>query len=567
MNNKLQAYFDYFDKHYTVENWYKSLKKWVDIAKKIKDKVSEETFNTDENQKKINLEIILSDQSNGEIKTVASFFDRYLFYQNNGLGNIGQGVIWESENNKHKSKILERCNAHVLIDLLKSNNIFVAEKLINSLTEGINRNYEAAKIRFLRSLFPGQIAAIDAPNKLNRLKIALESKLKIVFQGSTFELHEQLMKSINSTDFYKKQIFFWEIYYMLNNDLNLKKAIVYYGAPGTGKTFKAKKVAEEFIDRHRMNLLQSGPNNNYQIQTVQFHPSYSYEDFMEGIRPGTNSQLSLHIGTFKAFCKKAGLHEMALYKDEEFLSNKKFKEVDYNFSLIKVSELTNNQKALLAIPDDIAEGLAIEEVIEPAFFIIDEINRAELSRVFGELMYSLEYRGYNGKIKTQYAYLNKDGSSESTYFWEYGEDWFFIPQNVYIIGTMNNIDRSVDSFDFTLRRRFMWEEVKPHYDVITSVLSQHGIKKDIIDSLKKSLRDLNQKIEKEDLLGKDYRIGHSYILELRKMRNDRFETSNEAKEFLWKDFIKPLLEEYLRGLGDEGKAKEKLNSFKLGFGL
>ncbi len=283
---------------------------------------------------------------------------------------------------------------------------------------------------------------------------------------------------------------------------------------------------------------------------------------MEGIRPTTdgNGKLLLFNGTFKEFCKKEGCKEIELYSDSDFLEM--FKEKEYDFSQIKISELLDHQKKILKIPDGLAEELTIQEIIEPAFFIIDEINRAELSSVFGELMYSLEYRGYNGKIKTQYAYLNKDEKAESVYFWENGEDWFFIPQNVYIIGTMNNIDRSVDSFDFALRRRFMWKEIEPDYDVISTELKKKSWKDEIIEDLKKSLKELNDKIEHDDLLGKDYRIGHSYILELRKVSNDKYSSKKEVKDFLWNDFIKPLLEEYLRGLGDSNKVVYKLEGKK-----
>ena len=183
------------------------------------------------------------------------------------------------------------------------------------------------------------------------------------------------------------------------------------------------------------------------------------------------------------------------------------------------------------------------------------------------LFRSLEYRGYNGKIKSQYSYLNKDKEEENVFFWENSQNWFFIPQNVFVIGTMNNIDRSVDSFDFALRRRFIWKEVEPNYGIITSILTEHGIAEEIVTKLKDSLVAINSEIQNDPLLGKDYRIGHSYVLELKKTRSDRFETIREVRVFLWNDFIMPLLEEYLRGLGDDKKATDKLNSFKQIFGL
>lgn len=536
--NKIQAYFDYFDKYRGVENWgwYKSLTYWINIASEIKNIVISDTEIKGKSNEEINK--IISDKSDNKLKTVGDFFDRFLFYQDNGLGNIGQGVIWDSEDNPHKTAIKEKINKDYFIELLQCKDISQADTKIDNIIEG--KNYEAAKIRLLRALFPADFAAVDAPNKLWRLLNALKDKLNISTNGNNVQRHQELMHLVDCADLNKKQIFFWELFDMLENNLNLKKAIVYYGAPGTGKTFKAKNIAKQFIDQHRIKI-ESKTKNNYQVKTVQFHPSYSYEDFIEGIRPSSDKSLKLFNGTFKEFCKTAGEKEINLYKDIDFINNDSFKERDYRFSLIKVSELNDNQKQILGIESTMPDGITIEEVIEPAFFIIDEINRAELSRVFGELMFSLEYRGYNGKIKTQYSYLNNE-SDDSVYFWDNSEDWFFIPQNVYIIGTMNNIDRSVDSFDFAMRRRFRFIEIKS--DERLEMLDALGeVKEEAI----RRMTALNNEISNVEELNENYHIGASYFLKL------KYLTFNQ----LWTDYLQPLLQEYVRGMYDEDGIMEK----------
>ena len=553
--NKLQGYFDYYKNNKLFhKGWYENLKKWVGFVQVIKQELKDKDF--DENT----VNTLLAEKSNNEIKDINGFFEGFLFEQHNFLGNIGQGVIWDSNDNPHKTEIKNKIGFDFFVGLLKGDNSEIAEASINEcLKVQSDKNYNAAKFRLLRALFPEQLSATDAPNKLDsRIKL-INDKLGIKIEGNNvLEWHKNLMQNIKSDDIYLKQMFFWDIKNMLDNNLNLKKAIIYYGAPGTGKTYKAKQVAKRFIDEHR--LKSGNPNGIYSIETVQFHPSYSYEDFIEGIRPSAEKELKLFNGTFKQFCKKSAKIEAELYKSKGFLE--KYKDINFDFSLIKVNELTPEQKGILGIEgNNFAEEITISEVIEPAFFIIDEINRAELSRVFGELMYSLEYRGYNGMIKTQYAYLNKDENAENIYFWENGEDWFFIPQNVFIIGTMNNIDRSVDSFDFALRRRFSWEEVNPDFKIVRELLT-----KDWKDSLAEAFEKLNNQIENDELLGKDYRLGHAYGLQIKPIEGD-FESATEAKTFLWSEFMKPLLEEYLRGMGDAKKANEKIANFQKTFGV
>ena len=200
----------------------------------------------------------------------------------------------------------------------------------------------------------------------------------------------------------------------------------------------------------------------------------------------------------------------------------------------------------------------VSDAVPPFFFIIDEINRAELSRVFGELMYCLEYRGIKGKgsVKTQYANLN----NEQTGMRKTDQGYlFFIPTNIYLIGTMNTIDRSVESFDFALRRRFRWEEVMPDTGLLRYHLKQFGKE---WDNLADNLEKLNTKIEETALLGRDYQIGHAYLMNL---KYDPSLTVAQVRERVWDDSILPLLQEYLRGTG--GKETELIRSFGTAFGV
>ena len=168
--------------------------------------------------------------------------------------------------------------------------------------------------------------------------------------------------------------------------------------------------------------------------------------------------------------------------------------------------------------------------------LIDEINRGEISKIFGELFFSIDpgYRGEKGSVSTQYANLHEN------------DEKFYIPENVYIIGTMNDIDRSVDTFDFAMRRRFRFVEITAE--------SQLGMLDDVLgdkaEEAKARLRNLNAEIEKVQELNSHYHIGPSYFLKLEEVDFDY--------ELLWSDYLKPLLEDYLRGSYEEVEILETL---------
>lgn len=357
----------------------------------------------------------------------------------------------------------------------------------------------------------------------------------------------------------KINIFVWELYTYMANPFSLKKQVVRYGPPGTGKTYEALLQAQLQFDLWRAEFdPDSALNPDGHIQKVQFHPSYGYEDFMEGLRPDIvdgQSRLRLQNGIFKELCRRAARWELDVLRVcPEF--EKDFTKV---WAVLTIGELLPHKAKLgehweVLLKQNGNQNVA--DAVPPYFLIIDEMNRAELSRVLGELMFCLEYRGIKGAVQTQYARLNDavTGMVEKD-----GGFLFFVPHNVYVIGTMNTIDRSVESFDFALRRRFRWEPVLPQMEVLRHHLLQTKPRGWL--ELAHNLECLNEAISQETLLGPDFQIGHTYLMELNYPRELGHP---QVRSKVWEDFIAPLLEEYLRGTG---KAAELNESFKHAFGI
>lgn len=289
------------------------------------------------------------------------------------------------------------------------------------------------------------------------------------------------------------------------------KNMILHGAPGTGKTY----MTEETI-KARKNI-----EGNSEYELVQFHPSYGYEDFIEGIKPVGLSEgqmrFELKNGVFKQMCIVA-------------------------FENLKESQ-TDKSKP------------------KTYYFIADEINRAELSRVFGELLLCLEDDKrlrfdkdgnlQGTKVKTPNSALWKDEHCMT-----YKDEKFFgVPENIYFIGTMNDIDRSVDSFDMALRRRFVWKHYRCDYDVIDENYKKDGNDADTVREYVEICEKLNEHITKGFKLNDSYELGQSYFMKPKKLIQKELDK-------VWQENIASLLKEYLRAEYSQDEIAVKLSEAK-----
>lgn len=452
--------------------------------------------------------------------------------------------------------------------------------------------------------------------------------------------------------------------------LKANKNLILTGAPGTGKTYLAKKIAE---------IMEA----DYEF--VQFHPSYDYTDFVEGLRPTSpdgngNIWFERKDGVFKRFCKNAfesasivksvnirperkivndvqndksslfedvyssivddikcgkikttnwnnrsrfnveikngriyyedrfekeynikrmfnycirkGIYDVGDWERDDFwnlvdkVTDGRTKTVDYTRYgwilqelLTRAKKLNQTQSNLVNpllgndhkyVHPDIIQPVSVSEaedkkdilahannyIHKEHVFIIDEINRGELSKIFGELFFSIDpgYRGKKGLVKTQYQNLITD-KSDPFY------DGFYVPENVYIIGTMNDIDRSVESMDFAMRRRFAWKEVRA--DENTGMLDDLGsMKLDVVAKMNR----LNEAIWNDatndgiEGLSRAYHIGGAYFRKLKLYLNDDFSNKDEAYRKLWDNHLRGVLFEYLRGSIDAAENMKMLEN-------
>lgn len=392
------------------------------------------------------------------------------------------------------------------------------------------------------------------------------------------------------------------------------KNIIFRGAPGTGKSYLAKEIAADIISNGYFDdytLLSE--EQKQQVEFVQFHPSYDYTDFVEGLRPKVNDDgtmgFELQDGIFKRFVDRARKNLENSQKTKEIIEKESsvreaiteffstielgvdsFKTINGNEFFItsvddqhihisipgnatvnslclsvdelrqmlesgvkfdKIKDITTFfgktfatqaysydfalYKAIQAKAKKHTKTVIRQKELKKYVFVIDEINRGEISKIFGELFFAIDpgYRGHSGEVSTQYSNLHLNPN-----------DKFYVPENVYIIGTMNDIDRSVDSFDFAMRRRFRFIELKADERLeMLALLEDEALEAEAI----KRMTALNQAIANVDELNENYQIGASYFLKLKTFTFDQ----------LWTDYLQPLLQEYIQGMYDEASIMKK----------
>lgn len=536
----------------------------------------------------------------------------------------------------------------------------VRDTMRSIIVQGGGRKTKAAINRMLITFCPDILIRIPNEDKtkefIKLLKPFSDSENPLIIQEDWVD------NSIHIMEFLKKQLgeltkkrTLWDVYvYLKESDiekenknmfdkfiflLETNKNLILTGAPGTGKTYLAKEIAKAMgcIDE--------------EIGFVQFHPSYDYTDFVEGLRPFSDGKGNLGFerkdGVFKEFCKlskktrenntksifditfdalcddiKDGkIVNVPLKSKKEStrlstngpdmikwdapntgdissnaVSRERLKKLYNEYrtldGLMKIENINDSIRKVIggcntsmyyAVLQEILKRIdTSNEVISELsrdykkpkldigktnkkfVFIIDEINRGEISKIFGELFLSIDpgYRGEydrNGndnKVQTQYQNLipkegDKDFDPQNADIFRYG---FYVPENVFIIGTMNDIDRSVESMDFAMRRRFAWQEVTAEESYANMIENDpdYALFK---DEIKQRMFSLNKAIAETEGLDEAYQIGAAYF---RKYLD--YQDKDNPFECLWNNHLKGLLFEYLRGNRRAKELLEKLHN-------
>jgi hypothetical protein len=537
---------------YLVEQWNK-----FEIKIENKDKIDNcfksyiDKINSDEDDNKLKLEEYTNRINDGT--TECDYFCTFIENKSSklyGSASAGSATYFgikknDDEDTYYISKKVngnkENKNATIqeaetaFIKVLKNLKVLVQEKLTENNKTKIFKEVEENNVITSKVMLRKIVAMYnnsdflyaysdDAINIIYEFFVNKDAKTNIEKNYEVTKIIKQIFtqESNKNVDTYmiKLSKFIWSIF---GSTIQLEaKNMILHGAPGTGKTYSIKNTVKNII-------LKQGGSITKQLVFTQFHPSYSYEDFIDGIKPTgiENGQMNFELknGQFKELCRIA---------------------------TIKLIEERKNGKST--------------EELTKFFFVADEINRAELSRVFGELLicleddYRIDFDKKGNILKEENLIITQNASLDNNPVYKKDDkNYFGVPININFIGTMNDIDRSVDSFDMALRRRFFWKEIRCSYDFIDTLFNNKDYT-EICKSLNRYITGYKEdnKLTKIDNIGKykslnlgtSFELGHAYFR--------ISEVTNMNINKLWDSKIKPLLKEYLRAEYSQDEIGKKL---------
>jgi hypothetical protein len=421
-------------------------------------------------------------------------------------------------------------------DILKALNKYSKITILDAIINALEVLGEATPQEILEEIDRSESFNFGAEEPLNIIRNRLRNHCKGT--NNTISQHLYFYRSNN-----KYGLLSGPIYVSHNSTLlKFKKQTIFYGPPGTGKTYQTKRNAVEAIGNDQMQYSnQNEINQQYdelkakgQIEFITFHPSYSYEEFVEGITvdikttgEATNElRYKLKQGIFKRMVIKSIAKALDPEQSDDELESISLKVLMENYRKT-IDEITSDTTDLME-KSTITKKWWDEK---PRFvLIIDEINRGDISKIFGELITLLEADKRLGM------------ENELTAKLPYSQDNFGIPPNLYIVGTMNTADKSIALIDIALRRRFAFIEMAPDFKILEKHIENHkSTLEEVYEGLSKSIKAIkriNERICTDSSVGRDRQIGHSFL----------FKVQNEDDLILvWKHELLPLLEEYYYG--------------------
>ena len=555
--NEWQNYYDLIDNGLTVDRWLK-------------------------NDEKEYLPYFLEGKEKFFGRARLANFEQAMLYQYTGKDENRDGKYYSAyQGNKYfedKDKVKDDFEKHVrpllkgIIDAKTMDKVYEMEK--NTEYDRFRSKQILRKISVLNSVMDDSYG-YEYKNKFlwvygdDSLEI-IAKVLGVEFDSSkTFFYNNQVIyehakklagiddKSMTKEEYHKLTYFLWSLREKGAAELTDFNSIniIYNGAPGTGKTYSVTRAIKKLQNLH------SETYKDYKY--IQFHPAYTYQDFIEGIKPlgvdKGNLDLQVVNGSFKKFCIDVRK------KNEDYYGN---------------LEAEEKEKLNLEKPETFSGW-------PHYFFVVDEINRGDLSSIFGETFTLLEkdYRDYDfskdysnvssGKINLISTALSevitRIDNEDLIYKKIDNKAYFGIPFNIHFIGMMNDVDRSVDSFDLALRRRFKWISKYCDYEVIEDELEKEGFKTDDILNYSKSCNDLNrficETLNNDGLrLGRNFEIGHAFFLKIRNI-NSRKTINDTKKKEVFENYIEGTLKEYIRQVDDDSKVDEWIKKAKKAFGI